>query len=54
MLQPSPMYVQFVLDAVNDINEFLNGYNADKNFKEIVESSRLIQEKFVSLYYKIY
>lgn len=34
MLQSSPMNVQFPLNALNDLNQLLNGYSCNKNFKE--------------------
>lgn len=39
------MNTQRALDALNDLNKFLNDYRSDDNFKEIIERSKLIAKE---------
>lgn len=45
ILQTSSMNTQRALDALNDLNKFLNDYRSDDSFKEIVESSKLVAKE---------
>lgn len=45
ILQSANMNLQLALVALNDLNQFLNDYRFDENFKEIVNSSKLIAAK---------
>ena len=40
------MNLQLALNAFNDLNQLLNDYRSDENFKEILEILKLIPAKF--------